>query len=253
MLMVKRGLRLSLLHGVDFTGYFQANRWILENSCFKTVEAGKEHEIISIDRVDLVILAFLMFATSVSTAQYPWEKKDANTAGQQEPKAETGQKKLRQVTVGAFSFTTHFTVISHNDPDLGETTVLVDESGTPQVALKFDQEPFADATPLDEAQSFLEDYITHQYVKQVRLGKNDVLIFIDAEGDSIHEAFINLGPSMYNVLIAYNGSVKNITEGEEEVLSSLVISDLRSATKGVVIVIDFQGIIRRTETSAGSL
>ena len=171
------------------------------------------------------VLASLIVTTSAIATQYPWEKKESDTAGQQAPRAITEQKKSRLVTVGAFTFKTKYTVINHDDPDLGEMTVLVDDVGTPMAALQFDQEPFADAVPLDEAQSKLVKHITHQKVEQIRIGKNDVLLFIDSQGDSIHQAFVNLGASLYNILITYNGSVDHLTKEVEEVLSTLSVSN----------------------------
>lgn len=174
----------------------------------------------------LWVLVTLPLAAGVDGAQYPWEENDGQTAPPVAAEPAASQKASR-IHVGPFSFEPAPKMVRYHDDDIGEVSVILDDSGTVLAAIQFDTEP-SDTRGNGEREAYeqsLRQSVTHQREQRIDVADSQALLLVNSDEDgSLFHVFPYDETGTYSVMVIYESKREQLSAEVQDLLSTLEIN-----------------------------
>lgn len=173
--------------------------------------------------VMLWLLVTLPFAAGVEGAQYPWEENDGQTVPPVAAEPAASQKTSR-IQVGPFSFEPAKKMVRYHDEDIGEVSVILDDSGAVLAAIQFDTEP-SDTRGTGKREAYeqlLRQSVTHQRERRIDVAGSDALLLVNSDEDgSLFHIFPYDEDSTYSLMIIYESKREQISAEVQDLLTTV--------------------------------
>ena len=173
----------------------------------------------------LWVLVTLPLAIGVEGAQYPWEQDDSQTTSPVAAEATASQKTSR-THVGPFSFEPAPKMVRYHDDDIGEVSVILDNSGAVLAAIQFDTEPSEtlDSGEREAYEQSLRRLVTHQREQRIDVAGSQALLLMNSDEDgSLFHVFPYNATGTYSLMIIYDSRREQLSAEVQELLSTLEI------------------------------